>query len=319
MSIEKAKVSIIGAGSIGSQTACILTQADIVSEIVIINRNETRARGKAMDISHGAALFGNTRIRSGSYEDIRNSHIVVITAGQLPDKNGTRLDVLKSNIEIYRSIIGNIKMYNKDCIIVLVTNPVDIMAYAAFKLSSLPADHIIGTGTLLDTSRLKYFIGDYYGISSGDVETCVIGEHGDSQVSLWSNTRIKNIPISDYINKNLSKDFNEEIKGYLENKTKRAGWDIRACNEHSCFGISMCIFKIIKAIVKDERIILPVSAYFKGEYDISGIFMGIPAVLGKNGVENIVKLPLSHEEEELLRSSSECIKSYTQIADNLCR
>lgn len=317
MYVEKAKVSIIGAGSIGAQTACILTQADIVSEIVIINRNETKARGKAMDISHGAALFGNTRVRNGNFDDIRDSKIVVITAGQLPDKNGTRLDVLKSNVEIYRSIIGNIEKYNKDCIIVLVTNPVDIMAYAAYRLSSFPSNHIIGTGTLLDTSRLEYFIGDYYNISSSDVETCVVGEHGDSQVALWSNTRIKNVPIMDYISKNSSKNFDEEIISYLENKTKRAGWDIRACNEHSCFGISMCIFKIIKAIIKDEKIILPVSAFYKGEYDISGIFMGIPVVLGGNGVEETIKLSLSPAEEKLLRNSSECIKSYTQIVDRL--
>ncbi|AWI05452.1 L-lactate dehydrogenase [Clostridium drakei] len=317
MTIKNVKVSIIGAGSIGGQTASNLMQCNVASEIVIINRNRNKAEGKAIDISHGAALFGNTRVRSGSYEDIKDSHIVAITVGQVAGKNGSRLDVLKDNIEIYKSIICNIIKYNKDCIIVLVTNPVDIMAYTAFKLSSFPSNHIIGTGTLLDTSRLKYFIGDYYDINSSQIETCVIGEHGDSQVALWSQTKINNIPIKDYIKKFSNKNFDEKVKGFLENKTKRAGWDIRDCDEHSCFGISMCLSKIIEAIILDKKIVLPISTFFKGEYDISDIFMGTPAVLGKNGVEKIVKLPISPSEIQLLHSSALNIKNYISSIENI--
>jgi L-lactate dehydrogenase len=314
MAINAAKISVIGAGSVGSTVAYTLMLKEFAGEIVLVNRNADRSRARASDIAHCTALTGRSQVKSGTFSDMEGSQIVVITAGTLPDMHGTRTDVLSANVDIYKSIIPEIERYCPESILVVVSNPVDIMAYAAYSLSGFNASRIIGSGTLLDTLRLKYMIGNEFSINPADIQTFVVGEHGETQVPLWSHTSVNGIKIDRYLS-DRGIILDSEMKSRLSEAARRAGWDIRHGNEHSCYCISMCVVKILESIIKDRRTVLPVSTLVDGAYGIKGSFISLPSVLGPSGVREVLELPISRQESDLLQLSAESVREYMKYAE----
>ena len=304
---KKVKITIVGAGAIGSTILYTLMLKNIANEIVLVNRDKSKAKAKAYDISHCTGFSGNEEIISGDYEQSENSDIVIITAGVLPEENGTRMDVLNANIKIYKDIIPEIVKYNPDCVLLILTNPVDVMAYAAWKISGLDSSRVIGTGTLLDTMRLNKFLGEKFKTNPANIETLIIGEHGDSQLPLWSSTKISETCMEEYLDKDL--------KNSLEIKTKRAGWDIRIANEHSCYAIAFCAVMITEAILEKSDIPLPVSVLLNGQYGIKYIFLSLPAKLSSEGVKKIIEPKLDDFELKRLKKSANILREYIAEAD----
>lgn len=287
------KITVVGAGAIGSTILYTLMLENAAKELVLVNRNRLKGKAKASDISHCTGFNGGPSVIYGGYEESMNSDIVIITAGVLPDENGTRMDVLKSNIDIYKELIPELIKYSPNCILLILTNPMDVMTYAAYKISGFPKERVIGTGTLLDTIRLRHFIKNPDGI--------VIGEHGDSQFPIWSNINIF---------------INNDEKFLFEEKTKRAGWDIRLAKEHSCYAISFSAVKIVQAILGKQSEPLPVSVMLTGQYEINGIYLSLPVKLYNKGVQEIIEPKLDEYELKRLKNSAEIVKGYVNKADN---
>ncbi|MDW8802672.1 L-lactate dehydrogenase [Clostridium sp. A1-XYC3] len=313
---EGNKITIIGAGTIGSTVAYTLMLKGLAREIILINRTEGRARVKALDLAHCRTCTTETDIRSGDFEDSFNSDIVIIAGGALPRKDGTRMDVLENNINMYKDIIPKLVKYSPESVIIVVTNPVDIMAYVAYKLSGFPHSRIIGSGTLLDTLRFKYILSERFGIEASKIQAEIIGEHGDSMVPVWSRTRYLGTDLQQYLStRKLILDYKgrEEI---LE-ETKRAGWNIRLGNEHSCYAISSSIVKIIENILSFAEDMLPISTLLTGEYDIKKVFLSLPSFLHKKGVSEIGIINLDNEELKQLAQSAKVLTEYIREADSL--
>jgi L-lactate dehydrogenase len=316
MADKAGKITIVGAGAIGPTIAYALMLKELVSEIVLVNRDEVKGAAKASDLSHCGPLSGGIKVMHGDFEASAGSEVVVVTAGVLADKNGTRMDVLKNNIQIFKEIIPEAARNSPEAVIIIVTNPLDAMTYVAYKLSGFPAERVIGSGTLLDTMRLRQIIGSRFGIDSSAIEAEVIGEHGDSMLPLWSRVKIEGTSLEEYLNirgKLLSSDIKREIA----KETERAGWNIRLGNVHSCYGIAMSAVKIIECILGFSEEIVPVSTLLKGEYGISDVFLSVPVKLDKGGVRKVNILELDSNEKDQLSKSAEIVASYIEEAEGM--
>lgn len=318
MGTKANKITIVGTGMIGSTISYTLLIKELASEIVLVNRDKKRARAKAMDFAHCTPFLNEVNIRQGNFEDTINSDIVVITAGALPKENGTRMEVLKSNVQIYKDIIPQISKYSPNAVMIVVTNPVDIMAYAAYKLSEFPSSKVIGSGTLLDTVRFKYLIGRSLNVKPTDIEALVIGEHGDSMVPVFSQAKILKTSIQDYAEAN-GINFDFEIKQKLIEKTKRAGWEIRLGNEHSCYGISLSVVTIIECMLGLSQAAVPVSTLINDDYGIRNAYLSLPSLLDRNGVKKIEKISLNMEEHNQLSKSAEILSKYELEVDKFLK
>lgn len=309
MAKKAGKITIVGAGTIGPTVAYALMIKGLASEIILVNRDEAKGAAKASDLAHCGPLTGGVKVRYGGFEETEGSEIVVVTAGTPADKNGTRMDVLKNNIGIFREIIPKVARYSPEAVILIVTNPLDAMTYVAYKLSGFPRERVIGSGTLLDTMRLRQIIGSKLGISSDCIEAEVVGEHGDSMVPLWSRVRANGASLY------LSSETRSEIKW----ETERAGWNIRLGNVHSCYGIAMSAVKIIECILGFSKDIVPVSTLPNGEYGLKDVFVSVPVRLCRSGVESICILDISSDEHKLLSESAGILRGYILEAENLLK
>jgi len=311
---EKAgKITIVGAGTIGPEVAYSLMLKELTSEIVIINRDAAKGAAKAMDLSHCGPLTGGTRVSSGDYRDASGSDIVVITTGVLADKHGTRMDVLKNNIGMFQEIIPDLAESCPNAVMIIVTNPLDPMAYAAYRLSGFPASRVLGTGTLLDSMRFRQILGSRYGIDPSIIEAEVIGEHGESMVPLWSRVKAGGEPLEVYIGKR-GMVLNASVKAEINRETERAGWNIRLGNVHSCYGIALSAVRIIEGILGFSQGPVTVSTLLNGEYGIRDMYLSIPVWLGRKGVLGIEAIVLNAEEERLLAESSDIMAGYVREA-----
>ena len=314
MADKAGKVTIIGAGAIGPTVAYALMIKELVSEIVLVNRDKIKGAAKASDLSHCGPFTEGIKVSNGDFEATAGSEIVVVTAGVLADKNGTRMDVLKNNINMFKDIIPEIAKYSPEAVIIIVTNPLDAMTYAAYKLSGFPSSRVIGSGTLLDTMRFKQIIGSRFGIDSSVIDALVIGEHGDSMIPVWSRVKVRETPLEEY----LAMEgicLSSEIKSEIEKETERAGWNIRLGNVHSCYGIALSAVKIIECMLGFKKEAILVSTLLEGEYGISNVFLSVPVQLDKIGVSKISIVDLSSDEQTLLAKSSEIVEGYIEETD----
>lgn len=310
ININHRKVAIIGCGFVGSASAFTLMQSGIFSEIVLLDADRRKAEGEAMDIAHGLPFAGSMRIYAGDYADIADAAIVIITAGAGQKPGESRLDLVKKNVGIYKSIIPEVKKLDYKGILLIVSNPVDILTYAAIKLSGLPENRVLGSGTTLDTARLKYQLGEHLGVDSRSVHAFIIGEHGDSELAAWSSANVSGIPLNDFCE--MRGHFNhEEAMQEIANAVKNSAYEIIERKKATYYGVAMAVKRICEAIVKDEKSILPVSRMMHGVYGIDGITLSMPAVIGKDGVESDVPISLSQDEIEKLRESAFALKSIT--------
>ena len=307
------KAAIIGCGYVGAASAFALMMSKLFSELVMIDANYDKADGEAMDISHGIPFAGQMRIYAGDYHDLSDASLVIITAGANQKPGETRLDLVHKNVEIFKTIITSIMEHKFNGILLVVANPVDILTYAAAKISGMPENRVIGSGTVLDTARLKYALGQHLGVDSRSVHAFVIGEHGDSEIVAWSCANVSGIPLRDFYAMRGYSDPVAEMRKIAE-EVKNSAYEIIAKKHATYYGIAMSVKRICECIVRDEKSILPVSALIPGEYDLREISLSMPAIVGAKGIETHVPISLNREESLALRHSAETL---TEVAATL--
>ena len=306
--VNDRKVAIIGCGFVGSSSAFALMQSGLFSEMVLIDADVNRAEGEALDISHGLPFAKPMKIYAGGYEDIADAAIVIVTAGAGQKPGETRLDLVKKNVEIFKSIIPEIAKQDFKGILLIVANPVDILTYVAAKLSKLPQGRVFGSGTVLDSARLKYLLGEHLDVDNRSVHAFIIGEHGDSEIAAWSSANVSGIPLNDFCEMRGYFKHEESMKKILE-EVKNSAYEIIEKKHATYYGIAMSVRRICEAIIRDERSILPVSSIQKGEYGIENVALSIPAIVGREGVEKVVPIKLSDTEKKELIKSAETLKN----------
>lgn len=302
------KAAIIGCGNVGAAIAFSIMQRAIFTELVLIDNNRAKAEGEAMDISHGLAYAASMDIWDGDYSDLSDCALIIITAGANQKPGETRLDLIEKNVAILNSIIPQITATSFEGIIMVVTNPVDILTYEAQQISGYPPRRVIGSGTVLDTARLKYILSTRLGVDLRNVHAVIIGEHGDSELAVWSSANISGIDLNRFRELRGFYDHERELREIYE-AVRDSAYKIIERKGATSYGIGMAAARIAECIVKDERTVLPVSAILDGQYGFSGLAMSIPSVLGKDGVETVLEIPLAPDEMEALYMSSMQIKS----------
>lgn len=288
---DKRKIVLIGTGMVGMSYAYALLNQNLCDELVLIDINKKRAEGEAMDLNHGVAFSGgNMEIYAGEYTDCCNADLVVLTAG-LPQKEGqNRLDLLKENRKIFETILQSVLENGFHGIFLVATNPVDIMTRIVYEISDFPPEKVIGTGTALDTARLRYLLGEKFMIDPRNMHAYVMGEHGDSEFVPWSQAMMTTKPIFDLCGETEGCHFQELLE--LEEEVRMAAYKIIEAKKATYYGIGMAMARITKAIFGNEYSVLTVSAHLQGEYGENGIYIGIPCVVNRMGIQRIVELPL---------------------------
>lgn len=310
---DKRKIVLIGTGMVGMSYAYALLNQNLCDELVLIDINKKRAEGEAMDLNHGVAFSGgNMEIYAGEYTDCCNADLVVLTAG-LPQKEGqNRLDLLKENRKIFETILQSVLENGFHGIFLVATNPVDIMTRIVYEISDFPPEKVIGTGTALDTARLRYLLGEKFMIDPRNMHAYVMGEHGDSEFVPWSQAMMTTKPIFDLCGETEGCHFQELLE--LEEEVRMAAYKIIEAKKATYYGIGMAMARITKAIFGNEYSVLTVSAHLQGEYGENGIYIGIPCVVNRMGIQRIVEHPLGSEEKQRLHSSCETLENtYREI------
>lgn len=303
----RGKVAVIGAGFVGSTTAYTIMLKGLFQEIVLIDINKDKAEGDALDMAHGVSFQKPVNIYSGDWQDCKGADIVIITAGVNQKIGETRIDLLKRNADIFRSIVDNVMKYASDDVILLtVTNPVDILTYITYKLSGLPKSQVIGSGTVLDTSRLKYLMSRHTGVDARSCHTYIIGEHGDSEVAAWSITNIAGMNMQRFF-ENFGKCTDSDLQKMYE-EVKNSAYDIIKKKGATYYAIAAAVARIVECISGAENSILTVSAILNGEYGIEDIALSVPTQLSVNGVERILDVPFNEQELAGLRNSAKTLK-----------
>lgn len=302
------KIAIIGCGFVGSASAFALMQSKMFSEIVLIDADKDKAEGEAMDISHGIPFVGNMKIYAGSYDDIVDASIIVITAGAGQKPGETRLDLVHKNVGIFKSIIPEIAKRKCRGILLVVANPVDILTYTALKLSGFEENRVIGSGTVLDTARLKCQLGVHLSVDSQSVHAYIIGEHGDSEIAVWSSANVSGIPLDDFCEMRGHYNHDKSQENIAE-KVKNSAYEIIAKKRATYYGVAMAVKRICEAIIRDEKSILPISSIMHGEFGIDDVVLSMPSIVGANGIETKVPISLSEDEEINLKKSADTLRS----------
>lgn len=305
--INNRKAVMIGCGFVGAASVFSLMQSGLFSEIVLIDADEEKAEGEAMDISHGVPFAHNMKIYAGDYKDVSDAAMVIITAGANQKPGETRLDLVHKNVAIFRQIIPEITKNDFQGIMLVVANPVDILTYVAQKLSGLPENRVIGSGTVLDTARLKYQLGEHLAVDSKSIHAFIIGEHGDSEIAAWSSANVSGIPLNDFCEMRGHFQHDEATKEIAE-KVKNSAYEIINRKKATYFGVAMTVRKICEVVMRDEKSILPVSNMMHGEYGINDVVMSMPAIVGKDGIETKVPVSLNEEEIAKLVKSADILK-----------
>ena len=308
MAVDTRKVALIGCGFVGSASAFAIMQSGLFSEMVLIDANTDKAEGEALDIAHGLSYAKPMQIYAGKYEDISDAAIIVISAGANQKPGETRLDLVKKNISIFRSIMGELNRVKVEGILLIVANPVDILTAAAQKLSGLPENRVFGSSTVLDTARFKYLLGEHLDVDARNVHAFILGEHGDSEIAVWSSANISGIPVNEFCELKGHFDHENAMKEIADN-VKNAAYEIIQKKQATYYGIAMSVRRICEAVIRDEKSILPVSRMIHGEYGLDGMALSLPAIVGKDGVEAAVPAKLSDEELTALRKSGETLKA----------
>ena len=314
MVTDNRKVVLIGAGMVGMSYAYSLLNQNACDELVLIDLNKKRAEGEAMDLNHGLAFSAaNMKIYAGEYEDCKDADIVVICAGVAQKPGETRLALLKRNAKVFRSIIEPVTASGFDGIFLVATNPVDIMTKITYVLSGFNPRKILGTGTALDTARLRYLLGEYLRVDPRNIHAYVFGEHGDSEFVPWSQAQLATKSILQLCDENPEVE-RERLKE-IEREVQGAAYKIIEAKNATYYGIGMALTRITRAIFGDESSVLTVSAMLKGEYGQTDVFSGVPCIINKNGVQRVLKLALSQEELGRLEQSCNVLRdSYEELA-----
>ncbi len=311
------KIGIVGIGNVGATIAYTLMESKLFSEMVLIDLNVEKAHGEAMDLNHCLPFLSPMQIYGGNYTDLEGAGIVIIAAGVSQKPGETRIDLVQRNANVLRTIMERIKTVNPECIILVVTNPVDILTYVSLKLSGFPAGRVIGSGTVLDTARLKYLMGEKLDVDPRNIHSFIIGEHGDSELAVWSSANVSGINLEDYCPICDHCGHMDELYG-LHEYVKNSAYEIIRGKGATYYAIAQATKRIVEAIVRDENTILPVSTYLDGQYGLSDICMSIPAVVGRSGVKHVLDFPLSDSERVALMKSAEILQNVICSLNLVC-
>jgi len=310
------KVSIIGAGFVGATTAFALMNSGVATEICLFDINMDKAMGEVMDLVHGTSFVKPVNIYAGNIEETKDSDIVIITAGAAQKEGETRLDLIAKNYNIFKGFIPQIAEASPNAILLVVSNPCDVLAYITYKLSGFPSERVIASGTVLDTSRLKYVIGKYLNVNNNNVHAYVLGEHGDSEVVSWSTASIAGESFDEYAKK-FNLEWDKDVKAVIESDVKNAAYEIISRKNATYFAVALAVNRIVEAVLRDENTILTVSCLMQGEYGIDDVYLAVPTILNSTGVVRIVN-PIINDEEELkrLQESAKVLKGHIQKVIN---
>lgn len=313
---EPIRIAIVGVGNVGATFAYALLQSGLAAEIVLIDRNHTRAEGEAMDLSHAVPLTHATRIWAGTYADTAGAAVTVITAGSGQKDGETRLDLVARNYEIFKGIVPEIVKHNPNGIILVATNPVDVLTYATWKISGLPPERVIGSGTILDTARFRYLLSQHAGVDARSVHAYIIGEHGDSEVPVWSLASIGGMDLKDYCPGNCDgycedccKDFDAEVYQKIFTETRDAAYEIIKRKGATYYAIGNGLLRIVEAVLRGQDSVLCVSTLINNYYGIEDVYLSLPSVIGHNGIKRVMYLKLNEQEKAGLKKSSEVLHS----------
>ena len=302
------KAAIVGCGFVGSSIAFRLVQQGLFSELVLIDANRSKAEGEAMDLSHGLPYAASMDIYAGDYDAAADCRLMIVTAGANQKPGETRLDLIGKNVAILGSIIPEIRRRHFEGVLLVVSNPVDVLTYAAWRMSGLPAGRVIGSGTVLDTARLKHLLGQHLQVDSRNVHAVIIGEHGDSELAVWSGANVSGIDLNHFCELRGHYNHADSMRRIYEG-VRDSAYQIIARKGATYYGIAMAVGRIAECIVLDQESVLPVSVVLEGQYGLDGLCLSIPSIVGKNGLEKILEIPLSLEEEAALHTSAAQLKS----------
>ena len=309
--IKSRKVVVVGAGAVGSGFAFALAQSGLAEEIVLVDVNADLAKGQALDLAHGAPFYRPVNIRSATAPDAyRNAAIVVITAGKAQaGPSQSRLELMQINAKIVTGIVVDIQAVNPDGIVLVATNPVDILTHVARLRTNWPRGRILGSGTVLDSARFRWLLAEHCGISPQNVHASILGEHGDSEFAAWSLVHVGGLPMDDYCSICRKCDFIHRRPELLE-QVRRSAYHIIGYKGSTSFGVAMAMTQIVRAILRNEKRVLTVSALLEGEYGLRDVTLGIPCVVGAGGIEEVIEARLTPEEMQELERSAHVLKDY---------
>jgi len=301
------KVAVVGAGNVGATFAYALLTSGLASEIVLIDANTARAEGEAMDLNHAAPLAHPARIWAGDYADTAGAVLTVVTAGSAQRPGETRLDLTARNADIFKAIIPEIAQHNPNGIILIATNPVDVLSYVAWKLSGLPRGRVFGSGTVLDTARFRYLLSQYFQVDPRSVHAFIIGEHGDSEVPVWSLANIAGMRLPVYCEQNHMGCVDSELKEIFQ-KTRDAAYEIIQRKGATYYAIASGLLRVVEAILRDQSSVLSVSSFIEDYYDIKDVYLSLPSIVDAGGVERMLRLELAKDEILGLQNSANVLK-----------
>lgn len=301
MDIQKA--AIIGCGFVGSATAFSLIHKGLFSELVLIDADKKKAEGEAMDLSHGRPFVHPMKIYAGDYDDIGDCSLIIITAGANQKPGETRLDLVHKNVGIFKSIIPEITKRNFEGILLIVANPVDILTYAALKISGYPKERVIGSGTVLDSARFRYLLSEHLKVDSRSVHAFIIGEHGDSELAVWSGANVSGIDINDFCELRGFYNHKESMEN-IYRRVRDSAYEIIERKGATYYGVAMAVGRIAESIIRDEHAVLPVSTLMEGEYGINDLCISVPTIVSQSGAEKALEIPLDEEEQVQLKNSA---------------
>ena len=313
-SVNDRKVAIIGCGFVGSSSAFALMQSGLFSEMVLIDVDHDRAEGEALDISHGLPFARPMNIYAGDYDDASDAAVTIITAGANQRPGETRLDLVKKNVAIFKTIIPEIAKRHYQGIVLIVSNPVDVLTYVTIKLSGLPLGRVLGSGTVLDTARFKYALGQHLGVDPRTVHARIVGEHGDSEIAVWSTANVGGVPINSFCELRGFYEHEESMKRIAEG-VKNSAYEIIDKKNATYYGIAMTVKRLCEAIVRDEKSVLPVSNLMEGDYGLDDVVLSMPAIIGRGGIEQKVPISLSEEEHRKLEELAAALRAVIDELD----
>ena len=299
---KKTRIVVIGIGAVGSTTAYTLLLRGRMDELVLIDVNQDKAIGDALDMNHGLPFVNKVKVWAGTYEDCREADIIIITAGAAQRPGESRVDLLKRNVAIYESITHEVLQHNTDGILLIASNPVDIMSYFTWKKSGWPVNRVIGSGTLLDSARFRYLIGDKLSIDPRSVHAHIIGEHGDSEVPLWS---LANIAGTELL-------LSEEDKQEIFVNTRDAAYQIINAKGATYYAIALALDRICTAILRNEASVLNVSTLLTNYQGVSDVYLGVPCIVDRSGVREVLTLNMNYHEKQMLHKSADKLKGLIQ-------
>ncbi len=296
------KIAVIGAGRVGAAAAYTLALSGLAGEIVLLDTDEQRARGEALDIAHGLPLYEALTVRAGDYEALRGARIVIITAGASQKPGESRMELLERNRAVFASIVPRAVASAPEALYLVVTNPVDILTMETIRLSGLPPERVIGTGTVLDTSRLKYLLSRHTNVDPRNIHAFVLGEHGDGEFVAWSRASIAGLSLDEYCAAcgRCAGPMSEQMNGRFEEDVRRAAYEVIDLKGATCYAVALAVRRIVQAIVRDEHSILTVSTLAQGQYGLRDVCLSLPSVLGARGIERVLELGLDRMERSRL-------------------